>query len=80
MKKGTFEHALQYRGHFSNGTLMHQEHTDVFFYSAVLLSPAVLSFPSTVSLFSNPQHELVLPVTPETLIYKVHCRPALTAI
>ena len=41
------------------------------FYSAVLLYPALLFFPSTFSLFSNPKHE-VLPVT---LIYKVFCRP-----
>ena len=40
-------------------------------------SPALLFFPSTLSLFSNPQHELVLPVT---LIYKVLCRPTFTSI
>ena len=47
------------------------------FYSVVLLSPALLFLPSTLSLFSNPQHELVLPVT---LIYKNLCRPTSTSI
>ena len=40
----------------------------------------VLFFPATLSLFSNPQHELVLPATPVTLIYKVLWRPTFTSI
>ena len=31
LEKGTFTHALQYRGHFGNGTLLQQEHTDACF-------------------------------------------------
>ena len=58
-EKGTFYVCAPYKGHFGNGALLQQEHTDqCMFYSAVLLSPALLFFPSTVSLFSNLQHEL----------------------
>ena len=75
-EKGTLTLALQYRGHFGNGAFLQQEHTDACFTLLFsFLQPCFCFLP--LSLFSNPQHELVLPVT---LIYKVFCRPTFSSI
>ena len=59
-KKGTFTHALQYRGHFGNGALLQQKYTDACFTLLFsFLQPYFSFLPHFLARLNNVHGELL---------------------
>ena len=83
--KGTFTHALQYRGHFCNGTLLYQKLYWCMFYPAIVsflppfLQPISFHLPTVLSSFLS---HLISPIPLSHLSSLSHpsCLPLLSAL